>query len=701
MRYFFISISFIFSLQLGAQHFCHTTEMQAKWFAEHPELKPAYDKHRQEAAELDKKLFTTGNSPSKRTASAGTYTIPMVFHILHTGGAENISDAQVQDAVNILTRDFNAMNADTSSVVVQFKNLVGNTQFDFALATKDPNGNCTNGIIRHNDVNTDWTGSLSDYAYTWPPTRYLNIYVVRTLGNGAAGYTYLPGSGIPSSMDAIVILNSYVGSIGTGNGYTSRALTHEVGHWFDLDHVWGGTNQPGVACGDDGVSDTPLTKGYSSCNLNNSAVCTPGVVENVQNYMEYAYCQRMFTKGQSARMQSCINGFLNGRNNLSSTNNLSITGITNPGVNCVPDLDIFAAPSYTVCSGKTISLKSFTFNANPTTYSWTATNSANIASPSSASTSVTFNTPGLAVVTCTVSNANGTASKSITVLVQNGTTQITNSSMESFEASAITPPAQWDVVSPTSSNLKWEVMSGSGSHGSKCMYVPGETFPANSVALLESPSYDFKNNPGALFTFKYAYAKENNTNADLFKVQATKDCGGTWTDVWVPSNNFIAQGSGGITSDLYLNPFADQWKLYDLTAHPNFQSFKNEANVRIRFYFEEDINGVGFANRFYLDQVSFTTPVGINELSKSIGLSVYPVPSNGSFELGFTLSDASKIKYQLLSVSGALLLDEPEKIMSEGNHSITFNKEEQLEKGIYFLNLELNGVKMSKKIIIQ
>ena len=283
----------------------------------------------------------------------------------------------------------------------------------------------------------------------------------------------------------------------------------------------------------------------------------------------------------------------------------------------------------------------------------------------------------------------------------NGITQINSSNTESFEASALNPPSQWNVVSPTNPALKWEVISGMGSNGVKCMYVPAETFPPNAVALLESPSYDFKNNPEAIFSFKYAYAKESNLNNDLFKVQASKNCGGTWTDVWVPSNNFISQGSGGVTSDLYLSPFADQWKTYDLTAHPNFLPFKNEENVRIRFYFQEDINGVGFGNRFYLDQVSFTTPVGLNELSKSIELSVYPVPSHAAFTVHFNLQDASKIKYEVISISGAILTSEPEMIYSEGSHNIVINKEEKLNPGIYFLNLELNGIKMTRKLIVQ
>jgi hypothetical protein len=704
MRKLISSVVLFIGYHVAAQNYCHTTEKQNEWFSKHPELKANFEKYQEEAANIDKELYKTGYNVSNsagRTASVANYTIPMVFHILHTGVGENISDAQVQDAVSILTRDYNSENADTSNVVVQFKNLIGNTKFAFALATKDPNGNCTNGIIRHFDANTDWSGDLSNYAYTWPPTRYLNVYVVRSMGGGAAGYTYLPGSGIPSSMDAVVILNSYVGSIGSGNVFTSRALTHEVGHWFNLAHVWGGTNQPGVACGDDGVSDTPITKGYTMCNLGNSAICNPGIVENVQNYMEYAHCQRMFTKGQSARMITSINSPINGRNNVSTSNNLSITGVTNPGTNCVPALDITATPSYTICSGKSLSLSSFTYNAAPTSYSWSADNYATIANPTAAATSITFNNNGITVVSCMASNAGGSSSNSISITVEDGITEITGSNSESFEGSSIAPPSLWKVINPSSSAVEWQVTGGAASSGVQSMLVPGENLSANSVEILESPSYDFKNNPGAVFTFKYAYAMKSAANKDLFKVQASSDCGGTWTDVWVPLNTSLQQNSGGIRSALYTSPASSEWKLCDLTSRPNFFPFKTEDNVLIRFYFEEDVNGVGFGNRFYLDEVDFSTPTGINEITKSASFNLYPNPTNASFNLNFNLADASKIKYQVTSVTGAVMIEESEKTYSEGAHEININQNAKLAGGIYFINLELNGIKMSKKLIIE
>ncbi|MBA3683473.1 MAG: hypothetical protein H0W73_20250, partial [Bacteroidetes bacterium] len=313
MRILFLWAAILFAANFFSQsHLCGSTEAQNEWFAQHPELKIKYDKLQQEASDLDKEQYKTGYKQTdllQKTSAvaASIYTIPVVFHILHQGGSENITDAQVIDAIKILSRDYNKQNADTSLVVPQFTNSIGNSKIQFELATIDPTGNCTNGIIRHWDAKTAWTSGFGDYIYSWPRAKYLNIYVVKTIASGAAGYTYLPGSGVPAAVDAIVILSSYVGSIGSGNVGTSRALTHEVGHWLNLPHVWGGTNQPGVACGNDGVSDTPVTKGFTSCALGNAIICNAGITENVQNYMDYSYCSRMFTNGQAVRMTTALN----------------------------------------------------------------------------------------------------------------------------------------------------------------------------------------------------------------------------------------------------------------------------------------------------------------------------------------------------------------------------------------------------------
>ena len=697
----FTTALFITFRVLAQDHFCGSTEAQNNWFSKHPELKQHFD-DLQRQAEVDGKNTSNPKGAQWRTSSinnsAATYTIPMVFHILHTGGSENIADSQVVDAVRILNRDYRKLNADTSSVVAAFQSLIGDVKIEFRLATKDPNGNCTNGILRHWDLNTDWPAvDFNNYLYTWNPAMYLNVYIVKTMTGGAAGYTFLPGSGIPSNGDAVVILSTYIGAIGTGIAFTSRALTHEVGHWFNLQHPWGSTNQPGVACGDDGVMDTPITKGFSSCNLNNDMICTPGVEENVQNYMDYSYCSRMFTLNQVTRMQTAAGSVINGRDNLSTNTNLINTGVLNPGSNCIPELQI-SAPTYMACSGNSLSLNSYTFNANPTTYAWTADNGATVINPSFPNVQVVFNNQGNTNVTCIVSNANGSNSQSASFTILPGIADITAPQVEGFELGVL--PPNWTVLNPTTPNVKWQITQDGASSGASSIRIAGDSLQPGAVEIVETPSYDFKNNPNARYSFYLSYARGNLSNSDLFKVQASKKCDGIWEDVWFANLFLIANQSNGTTS-VPLITGSSGWIQHILSNDINFQDFSGEDNVRFRFYFQEDPNGGGYGNRLYLDDINFAeNSVGINALTRSIGFAVYPNPSASVFNVDFTLAQPAKISYKVVSATGVVLLSSSEQIFNEGSHQLIINGNDQLSKGIYFLNFDMNGLKMNRKLIV-
>ena len=167
--------------------------------------------------------------------------------------------------------------------------------------------------------------------------KYLNVWVCEE-ASGAAGYAYLPGSVNNfgnSWLDGIVIQNSYTGSIGTSNTFRSRTLTHEVGHWLNLRHLWGGSNTPGEPdnCDmDDNVADTPWTMGWTSCNLEGESC---GSLDNVQNFLEYSYCGRMFTEGQKTRMRTAALSSVAQRNQLSTTSNLIATGVEGDPLLCI------------------------------------------------------------------------------------------------------------------------------------------------------------------------------------------------------------------------------------------------------------------------------------------------------------------------------------------------------------------------------
>ncbi|MFK5948868.1 MAG: M43 family zinc metalloprotease, partial [Methylococcales bacterium] len=181
-------------------------------------------------------------------------------------------NAQVYDGIQQMNDDFSMTNSDNGNTIAAFQGIIGNADIQFKLATKDPNGNCHSGITRTYS-NTTYDSGLSfangnhpivDAVSTqhgiWQQQKYLNIFVCID-PNGAAGYTLKPSTFIPatSMYGGILVRHDYFGTIGTSSLGRRHTLSHEAGHWLNLSHCWGNTNEPGLATNcssDDGIGDT-------------------------------------------------------------------------------------------------------------------------------------------------------------------------------------------------------------------------------------------------------------------------------------------------------------------------------------------------------------------------------------------------------------------------------------------------------------
>lgn len=262
---FFLAGGFVSAQEHEADHNCGTYDHQDEIFKMYPELEDHYYAHR---LLLNSKMEAqaASNGSTKKTA---IYRIPVVFHILHQYGVENITDAQVYDAMRVINEEFNANDPDSVNLLPPYNTMIGNGQVEFVLAAVDPYGNCTNGIEHIHSHETNFGDAFSKINQ-WNRSRYLNIWVTDIVGAaGAAAYATQPAStdGTGFWLDGVLSNYTYVGSIGQSNAGKEHVLTHEIGHYFSLDHVWGGTNDPEVECGDDGVPDTPITQGHASCPL--------------------------------------------------------------------------------------------------------------------------------------------------------------------------------------------------------------------------------------------------------------------------------------------------------------------------------------------------------------------------------------------------------------------------------------------------
>lgn len=275
-------------------------------------------------------------------ALEGIITIPVVVHVVYnaTNPEENISNEQIYSQIEVLNKDFRLRNEDSSYIPSYFRGVAADCEINFCLATKDPSGNPTTGIIRKsttkNNVGSDVTEAVKTESPLWDRTKYLNIWVCEIVESGnILGYAYSGSDAITApTKDGVVIDYRVFGNRGTGTTYIEyakgRTTTHEVGHYFELIHIWGDDESNGNKCsGTDEIEDTP----NQSINSDGcpsgifTDACSPNAYGRMyQNYMDYTNdaCMVMFTQGQKTRMRQGISIY---RNSLLSSNKCTYTSI--------------------------------------------------------------------------------------------------------------------------------------------------------------------------------------------------------------------------------------------------------------------------------------------------------------------------------------------------------------------------------------
>jgi PKD repeat protein len=685
---YLVLLSFLALQATAQQHetfFCGQTAARERLFARHP--------HAQAACERDTRELErfTQEQEGQRGGNNQVYIIPVVFHIIHENGNENIDQEQVNDAINILNRDFRKLNADTADIVDAFDDIAADTYIEFRLATIDPDGNCHSGVNRIvSPLTNDGTNSDMKALSYWPRNSYLNIWVCAEIGSGIAGFTNLPGdvNGNWGALeDGIVMRSDYVGSIGTSSPIRSRTLTHEIGHWLNLYHTWGPTNSPGEASNcdfDDNVTDTPNTIGWTSCNINGASCGS--AQDNVQNYMEYSYCSRMFTQGQGTRMRAALQSNTAQRNQLWTQANLEETGVLNPPL-CIAS---FTSSQFTVCAGDTVTFFDGSYH-NVVSWTWDFGDGQTVSGndPLVHKNPVhTYNEPGVYNVSLTVSNGTQELSATQTAFVR----VLTNAMLaapvqEGFEGDW---PGQW-ITNNINNDETWEVTPNTFYSGTKSLRLRNFNIDEGNTDEFYTATIDLSQAQAAYISYKWAWANRVNETDDRLRISASSDCGLTWSQRKL-HKGLTNLPTADATNTFFVPASIDDWETEEIELI-NSSWFTDRFRVKFEF------TSYG-GNNLYLDDINITalTANGVTEAKPIFFYNVYPNPSEDGMTLDVFQQTSERVSILMYNTQGALVKTLHEGILSPGKHLLPIEKQ---AAGLYTVVLKNDAHTAIQRVVFR
>ncbi|MCF0069089.1 choice-of-anchor J domain-containing protein [Dyadobacter sp. CY261] len=711
MRHIIPSIRFFVAILLitytgfapaHAQDRCASMELLQKRFTDQPALRQLFNQRDLRLKQLVNERIASG----KTLRTAGPVTIPVVFHVV-LSRQSMVTDAQIMAQLDTINKDYAGINAGAEKIPSYFKSLFGQSGIQFCLAQRTPNDAPSTGIERYNTTRNsfDYTTNQVKHAESggadaWDTDKYLNIWIC-DLSASTLGYATFPDDGVKDEQGVAVDYASLPGGSATGFNQ-GKTLTHEIGHYFNLYHIWGDDN--GACTGTDEVDDTPnQSNSTTTCQTgiltDRCTTTSPGIM--YQNYMDYTpdACLYMFTKMQVARMEAAFSTY---RSLLSLSNgctpvdvkkkDASLKAIRQPAQRiCVNTL----TPQITLVNRGSETLISVTIHAviddgTVQNYNWTGSLA------TYAETTVTLpiltTVEGNHVLSIYTSNPNG------------GTDEDTsNDSLsldfiyyepvaapvrEGFEG--LFPPQGWDIVNEDGGST-WEKTTSAAKTGSASVKIGNfDNQVVGQRDYLRSPTVNIAGTDSAFVSFQVAAATYTNTSTqgnvwDTLQVLISTDCGQTYTSVYKKwGSSLITRSAATRTA---FTPGVNEWRREEI----NIGSFIGQGEILVAF-----LNTNGNENDIYLDDINIRT-VTINPNLKEAGFLVTPNPTSGQVSVQFYPHPEKLKSVSIYNVAGQKVTETV--ITGEVSSNIYNFDLTTFPSGLYVVKAEFEDQVLTKKII--
>jgi PKD repeat protein len=690
---------------------------------------------------------TGTNHSSEKTSenpNASRYVIPCVVHVVYSRLRDSVSYAQIYSAFEDLYQDFRH--------VPQTRGFGGggmDSKIEFALATIDPGGKPTTGIVYYRVPRDRAVISLAQNgneilktqtAPSWNTSRYFNIWLVDSIAGGVHAYAQFPFSyfqGRGNLTDGVVLQNKYFGRIGTGQGYTFHSA-HEVGHCLNLFHTFQG-ECGNARCDRDGdrMCDTPpmnlgsqgrwqdVTIRNNSCSESSGAYDYPDPSLNYMNYALPMNALNVFSKDQVKEFQDVMeNQDYPHRFGLWQPSNLRRTGA---GLKMKPNAN-FWSPDRNACVGQTVRFMDYTMGL-PTRWQWEFPGGTP-ATSSEAAPVVTYSNAGRYAVRLKVWNEGGltdSVSKAGFITVEDpGATAIEVTAgkpfLENFNRVNVNsfPNNGWYYVNLDSGyrySRSWAISrrfngfrrtesDGAGviwfNHYAHNQYNQRDAFVTPILKPVDMKAIALK--------FDVAYsglvARRNNSLSglvteyvDSLAIYVSAGCDNqNWRKIWQRGGRELQTVARMLQTNIggqggeFDNPTANDWKTITIQLP---ESYAKASDIRFMF---ETISG--FGNYLLIDNIKVDTAsaTGITDAFSPERLEVYPNPTQDQIKVAFTPPVSALLRWEVTDLTGKVIHQGSEQYTASSYNAFDISLQNQPD-GIYILKLNFGDQQHIQKII--
>ncbi|HTA62314.1 MAG TPA: C10 family peptidase [Bacteroidia bacterium] len=270
--------------------------------------------------------------------------------------------------------------------------------------------------------------------------------------------------------------------------------------------------------------------------------------------------------------------------------------------------------------------------------------------------------------------------------------------VEGFESNLL-PSAAWSVSHTGSNGTDFAVTTNAAATGAKCAMLDNMNNTAGNTSILQtSSSYNLSTFTTPALSFKVAYQEKATTNNDKFQVYTSIDCGASWQSKWARWSPTLSALAG--TSATAYTPSVNEFTTYTVDIH----LVAANTNVLFRWAFYADPNGVG--NNLYIDDINIVDggaqpALGIKNIETLVNLNLYPNPSTGVVNVDFNFSEKHSVALQVNDMLGRVIETMDAKTYQAGETTITLGSKTAYQTGVYFVNITVDGQKISKKVIVE